>query len=56
MKMLLVGALALGPNDISSNNARITHENRINFRAASAQMIASVAGMKIWLGMAGAKT
>jgi len=27
----LVGALALGPCDISSNNARITNENRINF-------------------------
>jgi hypothetical protein len=56
MKMLLVGALALGPNDISSNNARITHEKRINFRAAFVQMIASVTGTKISLGMAGAKT
>jgi hypothetical protein len=56
MKMLLMGALALGPNDISSNNARITHENRINFRAAFVQMIGSAAGMKTWLGMARAKT
>jgi hypothetical protein len=56
MKMLPVGALALGPNDISSNNARITNANRIHFRAAFAQMIASAAGMKIWPGMAGAKT
>jgi hypothetical protein len=56
MKMLLVRALALGSNDISSNNARITNANRIHFRAAFVQMIASVAGTKIWPGMTAAKT
>jgi hypothetical protein len=52
--MLLMGALALGPNDISSNNARITNENRIDFRAALVQTTAAVIGMKkIWTEWAG---
>ena len=54
--MLLVKALAIGPDDINSKNALITNGNRVIFRAAFAQTVAAAAGMKIRPGMAAAKT